>query len=510
VALWALWRLRKGERWPLVAPFAVALGAAVVVYLPLRAARTPVADWADPRTLSATLAHLSATRIRRAFADQILPHDLHTIVDHARVFFALVEGQLGIPALLAAAGGLGWLTRTRRTRSLGLLLGVLLVGDLLYSVLINPMGLDDLQCGVPTAIGLAVALGAGLYALATRLGRAAPWAAGALSVLVCIPAALADGDAKLGLSAEAGAWTDAALAPLPPRALLLTASDDLSAGVLYEQSVAGARPDVTALVRQQLWDGALVAQRIAHAAHEVRALDSWRTRSQRDRIANEDELLRILVRDEARRREVAWEPAADPLPWPVDKLEPDVPLLHLREVPVALPPARPLAARIDALSQPGRDPMVRQKAAGALSALGRVYLARDDEARAGGLFETALALRPGDAVAATNLAVVRAKHGDFAGAVQLVASVLEREPERLVARVNAGRYRLQLDDLDGAQRDFQLAHSRAPREPAPLIGLAHVALRRGQRADAQRFAREAQTVAPNDPELHALEEELHR
>src|SRR5207247_11143777 len=104
----------------------------------------------------------------------------------------------------------------------------------------------------------------------------------------------------------------------------------------------------------------------------------------------------------------------------------------------------------------------------------------------------------------------RARQGDFAGALALVDEVLAREPGRVVARLNAGRYRLRLGDLDGAARDFAAARARAPSEPAPLLGLARVQLMRNDHAGARRGLREAQQLGGDDVETRALAKELER
>ena len=135
---------------------------AVVAYLPLRAARAPVANWADPRTLGRVVAYLGAARIRGAFADEMF----HDVGRHLGAFVRLTEGQLGIPALLFAAGGLGWLWAARARRPLAAILSLVLVGDAFYSAALNPMAIEDLQCGHPTALVLAIAAGAGIVAAA--------------------------------------------------------------------------------------------------------------------------------------------------------------------------------------------------------------------------------------------------------------------------------------------------------------------------------------------------------
>ncbi len=483
----ALVRLRRGDRWPLVAPTAMALGTAVVCYLPLRAARAPAANWADPRTFAGVMSHLAAARIRRAFAGEMF----HDVGAHLVTFARLTEGQLGLVAILVALGGIAWLLAAPARRPLGLILAIILVGDALYSASLNPMAIDDLQVGHPTALALAIAAGAGMLAAARKLGRAAPWAAGALAVLVTVPAALADTDGKFGLGPEASTWADAALDEAPPRALVLLQSDDLAAGSSYEQNVAGARPDVTVLVRQTVWDQPETAARLHRGGDELHA----------------DPRLRHLIDEALPTRAILWEAGQDPAPLP---LLPDVPLYRLRPSPPSLPSARPLAERIEQLLQPARDPTARRLLSSQLSNLGRLFLQRGDIVRAAALFEAARAVRPGDAVAAIDLAVVRARQGDVQGALVLVDEVLEREPERLTARLNAGRYRLRLGDFDGAARDFSAAHERAPADPAPLVGLARVAQARADHNAARRFVQQAQQLSPDDPEARALGKELDR
>jgi Flp pilus assembly protein TadD len=469
-------RLRRGDRWPLAAPTAVALGAAILAYLPLRALRHPADNWSDPRTLGRVVDHVTAARIRHAFADEMF----HRVGAHLIHFWRMTEGQLGILALLLALVGLAWLVADGARRPLGLLLLVVLVADSLYAATLNPMAIDDLQDGHPTALVLALAAGAGIVAATRRLAAAraaSPWIAGALAVLAFVPAALADSDAKLGAGVEAACWSRAVMAQAPPRALLLVTSDDVAAGALYEQAVAGERPDVDVVVRQQLGDG------------DVRPR------------------LRALVAAQPEGRAIAWEPGSDAPPFAV---VPAVPLYELRPDVPSLPPARPLAEQIEALLAPARDPLARKLEAGQLTALGRVYLERNDVTRAAALFESARAVRPNDAVAEIDLAVVRAREGDFAGALALVEGVLAREPDRLVARVNAGRYRLQLGDRDGAARELERARSLAPTSPAPLCGLARVALARGDRAAARRLLAAAEKLAPDDAEVRALAKELAR
>src|SRR5262249_43020559 len=124
VVAWSLFRLRKGDRWPLVAPLLVVVGAAVAAYLPVRAAAGPAANWAQPGTLSAVWRHLSAHHIRASFAGEMFTGDWLRFTARVRQFAALTEGQLGVLALLLGAAGVVWLCL--RARVLGVTLAAML------------------------------------------------------------------------------------------------------------------------------------------------------------------------------------------------------------------------------------------------------------------------------------------------------------------------------------------------------------------------------------------------
>lgn len=507
---WGLARFVRGERWPLRAPLALALGAIVVLYLPIRASAHPYANWAAPETLRDALAHLGAARIRRAFADEMFPVAA-VWRDHLATYGRQLEAQLGIPALLAACAGAWVLVRRPRARLVGALLVLILVGDAAYSTVLNPMGLPDLQDGIPALVALAVLAGAAVAHGAGRAGRAAPHAAALLAVVIASPAAFAQLSWKRHLDREPARVVGAALAEAGPRALLLVTSDDLAAGIGYAQAVEGARPDVTALVRQQLWDAALVEARARRAGGAVdvgfrgRRWSSW---SEPDRIRLEGEYARALVARALAQGELLWELGPDAPPVPPSHIELGLPLSRLRSAAVEPIAAAALVARADALLAPGDDPLVRRLGAIWLSNAGRLALQRErpDDARA--LFERALMWRPGDGAASTNLGVLRARAGDFAGAATLVEEALAREPGRIVARVNAGRYRLALGDAAAAERHFRAARARAPSDAAPVVGLARVALARGDRAAARALLETAQRLDAHHPEVRLLAAEL--
>ena len=513
LAVLTAWRLRRGDRWPLVAPLLFALGAAIVVYAPLAAARAPLADWGEPRTIGKLIDELLAVRIRRAFAGEILDGNWHHLAHHARAFFGIVEAELGAPALAFAVAGLAWLLARRR--ALGLVVLAMAAGDVLYAIAINPMGVADWQCGVPLALAVAVCAGVAIGRLARRLslgdhppvrrslGLALACALGGVCVA---PAALADADARFAMGDEAATWTTAALRDAPSRALVLLQSDDLASGALYASGACGLRPDLTILVRQELWDAPYLERAVTRGGRQATTapvLAAWRARPESERVRRSQSFLRALLDENlALGRAVLWE-AGDDRP-PVGRLVPGVPLAHLASSRAPLPSPRPLVKEIDELLGRARDPLAVRLAASALDHLADAWLADGDADAGAALYRSALVVQPEDAVAATNLAVLRAGDGHINEALALVERVLAREPGRVVARENAGRYRLALGDLEGARRDFERARKESPRSPSPLVGLARVAERQGDRDAARRFAAEALRLAPDDTEARAL------
>jgi len=121
VAAYVIWRFRRlpGYRGFFFAVAAVALGATVYLYLPLRAAQGPAINWGDPRTLPTMYAHIS----RRMYGGpetirlQFLPYHLYELGK-------FLWGEFALPGLVAAAAGvvLGVARRAKPWSFLALLL----------------------------------------------------------------------------------------------------------------------------------------------------------------------------------------------------------------------------------------------------------------------------------------------------------------------------------------------------------------------------------------------------
>jgi len=422
-------RLRRGARWPLLAPVvAIAAAAAIHLALPVRAAtgRTAAVDWGHPRNAAALVDHVDAVEIRAGWGDRMLRGEPLVLRDSAVRFFGGVGEELGALAALAALFGAVYLARDRRSRWLLFALVVVVAGDAFYAIALNPMGIADRQDGVPFALGIALLAGAGLVWLGRFAGRAGPFAAAAAgAVLVVGPAMVSWAD--IGPVGDAPRrFAEAALDGAPPRAILLTRSDSLSAGVLFLQVTEGARPDLAALVRQRL-------------------ADRQRTQAVLGAPATLDGIL-------AGGRPVLWEPGDDPMP----------PGHRLRAGPVAVLLDRDDPDEIDraasaalAIFADAGDPVGLRTLAQALTSLGRLAYQRGDLAGALRMFDRALAARSDHAEAMVNRGVVLSRFGRLAEAAEVTERALSSEPNRVRALLNAARYRLAL-----GQKGRALTHLR--------------------------------------------------
>jgi len=257
VVTWVV-ALRRGEGWARWAPSIVVLVSMVVLTVPLSSAREPVTDWGDPDTLGRLWDHLQARSIRVAFADEILPRSFDAwrrAASGAVLRLGQDIGPLGIP--LAVVGLVRW-SGHEADRPLVAWVTWAMAVEVFYAVGINPMGGADRQTGL--VLGLLAIL-----AVAAPLGRLCSDAEDrpratlryVVSPLVwtmgILPAAwFSVRDVPVTRSWMPHAWSRAALDQVPPGALVLTQSDDLSAGLLAAQRIEGARPDLVCVVAQHL------------------------------------------------------------------------------------------------------------------------------------------------------------------------------------------------------------------------------------------------------------------
>ena len=134
--------------------------------------------------------------------------------------------------------------------------------DALYGAWINPMGLVDLQNGVPLSMVACLCAGVAVAALARVSGRAAPFVGAVAGLVLVIPSALVTLPALAGVGDLPRAASEEAMAVAGPGSVLLTQSDSMAAGALYLANVEGARPDMAFLALPMLADTARVASEL--------------------------------------------------------------------------------------------------------------------------------------------------------------------------------------------------------------------------------------------------------
>ncbi|MBX7079832.1 MAG: DUF2723 domain-containing protein [Nannocystaceae bacterium] len=279
VATWAIWSfgelrlslppvllvlwlsaLRRGRPYAAWAPIAVVLGSACVLTLPLSSARGPASDWGDPQQWSTMIDHLLARSIREAYATDMFPRSAAMWLAHAEGAWTRLSEDLGPSGPVLAAMALAWAAlagAAKRERFADpatlLVLGWWLAAGLLFAIAINPMGGADRQTGLLPAWCAIVMVALAVDHLLRPRPRLRLATLPLLWTVMLLPAALRSWpDAAAMRSWGPHAWTRGALAQLPPSAVLLTQSDDLSAGVAWARAIEGARPDVLSWPAQHL------------------------------------------------------------------------------------------------------------------------------------------------------------------------------------------------------------------------------------------------------------------
>lgn len=416
-----------------------ALAASLASYLVVAARRAPWVDWGGPDDLRGLFAHVSAARIREAFSSQMGGNS--AALSEA---LATLAGDLGPAVLVLSALGVG-LAIARDQTALALALVLAALFDLLYTVLVNPMGTRDLQTLFVTEAALVALALRAIGWLASRVdsARNRPMVCGALAALLAV-VALARGDARFAGAREGWAAVEiyggpGAIGAAPPRAVILCESDELCGGSLFARVCEGERPDVVVLPRQHLWDRTTWRRLSVALGHAPRERYAPRSADEALRVRR----LRSIVSVFGER--VRWEQGerADEQRAAVSVRASESPVLA-RVVPrtssdtVAIEPLDEVSRWLAARESPGV--LARKLSANVLFSAGMRAAGRD-LASGGPFFEAALGRDAGHVASLTNLAVVRAGEGRLAEAIELTERALAIDPSREVARANLARYR---------------------------------------------------------------------
>lgn len=501
--LLAVWisAVRHRRPYALWAPLVVVFGSACVLAIPLSAAREPVSSWGDPQTWSAMVDHVLARSIRTAFADEMLPASSAMWIANAGDAIARLGEDLGPsgPILGAVALVAAWVGSNRPVdRPAIATVSAWGLGSLVYAVGVNPMGGVDRQTGLVLAWCVVLLVALVLDRPLQSRPRLRQAVLPVVWTVLVVPAAIRSwSDFGTLPSWAPHAWTRGALAQLPPRTLLLTQSDDLSAGLTWARVVEGARPDVTTWPGQHL-------HRPPGAGRRAEAPALW------DAVAR--------AGSEARRIEAAIASHGGP-----------VALEHAGSGVFAAVrfdgefAALPLAIDATAWSRgPTRWPSVAEQITAWLPrlpcaedrrrlAVAIAEWARGHVRRGGDLGEAVAALQttlvdvdPGHPGSMITLGGLFDRMGDPASAIEWTRRGLAADPTRQVALLNLALYLARDPDADPRGRAAALAEATAlaeravalrPWRPEAWMRLAEVRAAAGDVAGASAAQARAQSAA---------------
>jgi hypothetical protein len=413
---------------------AMVVGALVVLYLPIAASREPLLNWGDPSTAAGVWEHLTGARIRRSFAGQIGDVSLVRMEANLRMALGtLAEGTLALWPLALA----GLVRTARRAPAAAVALLGVLVGDVVFAVRVNPMGINDLQVLVPSTVVLAILSATGVEALAAGARRVqrpswAPLAVVAGWALVVLQGVMAPADRdKTRVQPREIAATF--LEGLPPGATVLTSSDDLSATLLGVQAVDGVRPDVLSLVRQHLSDTPYVTRHLkAHGGRpgEEGLWEALRTMPFEAGGEAPAQALNRAVDLAVLRGPVYIETGDGAVDGAVrDRLVPGFPACALGTIGPAAGVSAALDAAAAAGSQAGgADRWTRAFLAAQVRGLSTLAALRGGEGPAREMLAAALRLDPRDPRAMNNLGALLADDGLPAAALPWLQRAVDEDP----------------------------------------------------------------------------------
>jgi len=271
-------------------------------YIPLATAHDPWRNWGNPDSLLGLWDHLTASSIRAAFTGDMLstsPMRIWTFLQHH--MGALWE-SVGLLVVFAPLGAILAILRRHPTRPLSALLLSILLVDGIFSVFINPMGIEDRQTGLHSVWALTAL--SGLLVLTIHHEK---WTRGKMLSLPVLGLVLSALSSPLLQVAQDRTFNRSdinfperyqtrILRHAPPNALLLTGSDD-SLGTLNQSlGVDNSRPDL-----------ALIALPHIYAVDE---LEHWQ-RLYGDSIIDPER----LQASQAQASSQGWLSSADQMEW---------------------------------------------------------------------------------------------------------------------------------------------------------------------------------------------------
>lgn len=435
----------------------LAMGASLVAYLPLASFGDPPADWGDPETPGRLWEHLSAHRIRTAFSDRMLASS----AAEAGAFL----GHLGELAALAVPAALGLVALARRVPQAALLVAALFTLDVAYATYVNPMGIADRQVGHLAGAVICLLAGLGVaHALDAFRGRASSVGVALVAVLAAASTLRAPAPPSLeGYAADELFGAGGRLVELPPRAVLVCATDDDCAGAMFALYAEEARPDVSLAISMHLWEPTTRAG-LARDFEALAGVGDERPMTGAARADLSSALLAALAVSDpprpvffARAFDGAALSVVAPLHIAVGLEEPPDPGAALRQLEDRY------AARFG--EEAPRLPPVAVAWSQSYDLLGRGALAADRRDVALRAFRRAVEVAPNRAVAWTNLGVSLAAVGAFSDAAEACRRGVELDPSRASAWLAYARSLAAAGDPLGAREVLRQAVAYGVEDP---------------------------------------------
>lgn len=236
------------------------IGILLVLYLFVSASKDPVMNWGDPSTLNRLIDHLSGKLIRMSFHKQMGIQSITKVAINAKLMTdILLDGCLIF--LPFALLGIFSLVRSNLLITLGFL--AILFLDFVYSIIINPMGMRELQTGVPSFFFMSLLSAIGVLRCYDFLHSLPKFSLHlVIFILAIIQFSISPSKRFMNEVYSPQELTSYVLNSVRPTATILTSSDDLSAMIAGLKVVEGTRPDVLSLVRQHIGDTRYVKRMI--------------------------------------------------------------------------------------------------------------------------------------------------------------------------------------------------------------------------------------------------------
>jgi hypothetical protein len=476
LALAALWTPNVRRPGPWIPALGMLLvGCALYLYLPASASRSGVHNWGDPSSWERFWIHVNASEIRASF-DGARPSWGPEILLELRVFIRPfwsglgAMGIIGLVGLMAACAqavkALIQKSSAGHATKLGTVFLVLVTGEVVYSVLVNPMGNRDLQNG--QLLGLVLPLSAAVFLQfvlergSRILGRGPLKSYSGLAASAAVIALMAPGlDTNSLQTSRDFSCEDLAVASLAlaePDAMTVLVSDSMAACHLYLQHALAARPDMAVFERNQLGSKIRGPYALSHLPYPVVApaeIHRWSRAPYPLREADFQTRCREIAAQNADRRAIYWEVSStgDDLSTPEYELDSLWPISRLRKAKEAPPlngqrrwePSTGDASWGRAARGMGSQ-AYRSHAAQQWSYMGRKAFEKGEFSEAGRLFSLAAGLHPHSSAALVNVAVCLASLGQKKQALDLALTALEMAPRSRIALSNAWMYAQALGD----------------------------------------------------------------